>query len=380
MKSIRIFSQEFSSWRATNCSLVCLLLLTGCVARREALKANDTLVSASAEARVVVGALKTAAAAEAKAHAETRNAYRQLLTDYQAARRLAASEQMRAACQGTVAQMEGILNESISALHAKRLEVNKLLDGKLDAAFKPLTDKIAAYQLISVDAQKKVQEFPGDVARQTALKEADKNYLAASAVKLDKELDARAAVGSALDGAEAAASQRLQAAAEQFKRKLDLVLSRSLGGLATNADSKVDLGPEPSAHADILDGLAKYTDAVGKAAQGNRDYLLSNAFGRGSFFADFLNSLSKGILGGVLDPASVKGIDGDVVKASLKDVGGAALGSLKESLSDAKDSFKSTASEFVDNASSALMSKLNDALSQVLPAAEKAVVGQKSQP
>lgn len=363
--SLHIWSSHHRQARFL-CFVLLLPVLAGCVARREAVRVNSALSSSSEQAKTVVIALRQAADIEVRAHKETRAAYQHLLNDYFDSRVAQAGTKMESIHQVTVLEVQDILAESLADLQARRIQVNKQLDEKLKAAFQPLSEKIASYKGASDAAAERARQFPSDADRKIEFTKADANYLAVVATKLDKELEARKAVTRLLDAEQQTTTQRLQTIAREHRLKLDKALEKSLKALPTKVDEKLDLGPEPEVNAAAYVGLVGYTDAVAKAAEANRDYLISNSFGQGSFFDGFLKSLGKGILGGVLDPSSVKGINGDVVKASLRDFGGAALQNLKEDLTGIKDSLRSSAADFVSNAANGFSAKVSEGLSRLL--------------
>ena len=171
------------------------------------------------------------------------------------------------------------------------------------------------------------------------------------------ELDARKAVLTSLDEVQQRSAATLLKIASEHRGKLDRALTKALASLPMNPDLKLDLGPEPEVNEAVFAGLTAYAEAARKAGVGNRDCLISNSFGQGSFFSDFLSSFGRGILGGVFNPESVKGINGDVVKASFNDLAGTVVVDLKENLADAKDSFKTESSGFLGDVTTELANK-----------------------
>lgn len=359
--------------------LLCLVATSGCVGRREALRVNSALIASSDTAKTVTEKLHESAKAEVDAHQQTRDAFRKIWDDYRQARGDRERQEMQNAYQKTATELAEWVVVGLADLQTKRMEANRNLDEQLKIAFQPLAEKIVGYRTAAEKANEREREYPNDVNRHDARVKADSDYLAASALKLDMELDARKAAIAALDEVQLAAVARIQEIARDHRLKLVQVLNKGLDGVVVHLDAKLDLGPDPAVNDAAFAGLISYAEAVRKAGEGNRDYLVSNSFGPGSFFSDFFSSLGRGVLGGVFNPSSVKGINSETVKASFKDFAGTSSSALKEQLSDVKDSFKTAASDFVSNASSGMSGKLSELLGKLSSEAVKKINAPKPQ-
>ena len=164
------------------CRIVTITILlavsaaTGCVARREALNVNTSLIASSEQAKVVVDKLKDASKAEVAAHLQTREAYRKLWDNYRQARNTQARQEMETAHLKTTEDVSDGLVERLLDLQVKRAEAHQQLDEKLKVAFQPLSEKILSYKNAAEVAVDREKQFPNDVDRHNARVKADTAY------------------------------------------------------------------------------------------------------------------------------------------------------------------------------------------------------------
>ena len=335
-----------------------LPLLSGCIARREALNANTTLVSLSQGAAQNLTKLKESQDAEVKAHLATRETCRKLFADWRKARLDAARNQMDADYRGKVAEIDQQAAELLAGLREFRLEAHAQLEDSIDRAAKPLEDKLRAAEKARAEAKIQLRQFPTDNERQDAFAKANDHLLGIYIVTLTNEFKSMVRAIAELDAVDKTATQRIQTLAQNHRDKVQARYDKALGELPADTDTLPDFGPDPAVNEAVFEGLVKYAEAAQKAAEGNRDYLISNSFGSGSFFSDFLKSLGKGVLGGVFNPASVKGIDADVLKASFKDVAGTVAAEFKTEANEASSTFKKEGTDFLDGVKKGISEKL----------------------
>lgn len=335
-----------------------LALFNGCIARREALNANTTSVSLSQTAAQNLTKLKESQEAEVKAHLVTREACRKLFADWRKARLEAARTQMNADYQGKLAEInEGAANLLVG-LHEYRMDKHDTVGAEITRAAQPLEDRIKTLTNAWHEAANKLREHPLDKGRQDEFEKANTNLLAVYISNLSIKLKAVVRAINEMDAVEKDAIEKIQTLAKDHREKVQARYSKALGELPTDSETLPDFGPDPAVNEAVFAGLIKYAEAVQEAAEANRDYLISNSFGTGSFFNDFLKSLGKGVLGGVFNPGSVKGIDAEVLKASFKDVAGVVATDFKAEAGDASATFKKEGANFLEGIKSGLADKI----------------------
>jgi len=336
-----------------------LALFSGCIARREALNANTTSVSLSQAAVLNLTKLKESQDAEVKAHLATRESCRKLFADWRKARLDAARNQINSDYQGKLAEIDQEASALLAGLREFRFDAHTKLEGEIDRAAKPLEDKLRIAEKARAEARSQMGQFPGDKIRQEAFEKANDHVLGTYIVTLTNQFKSLVRAVAELDVTDKAAVLHIQALAQQHRDKVQARYNKALGELPADSDSLPDFGPDPAVNEAVFAGLIKYAEAVQKAAEGNRDFLISNSFGSGSFFSDFLKSLGKGVLGGVFNPASVKGIDAEVLKASFKDVAGTVAAEFKTEANEASATFKKEGGSFLDGVKKGVSEKLS---------------------
>ncbi len=332
----------------TATAILCFLS-TGCVGRREALRVNESIITSSQRAAVTIQALQTATTQEVEAHRKARQACRELASGFYTNRLDLARQQMEAEQQKTLNQINTAWAEALNALGEQRRQKGADLEVQLAAQMRPLYDRIKEYQTRANEAFEQFKASPNELSLRQSHILADKDYLAAQGAALDMKLDALRLGLAELDRAEAEARARLSKIAEDHRNRATALYQAASRQLPAATSAPVNLGPEPPSQEDVYLGLAEYARAVQAAAEGNRDYLIGNSLGKGSFFADFWSSLGRGVLGGIVKPSSVKDINAQDVLGAGREVLSDGLGSLKEQLRDASATFQTVARESVQN-------------------------------
>ncbi len=327
---------------------------------------NETLMSASDTAGKTVQELHAAARSEAEAQRQTRTAVRELAAAVATNRQELLRQRMNLELQKTLADIDRALADLLRQNADRRRAQVARLEPVINAALQPLTDRIAEYHRRADDAFAKFKASPNELELRQQVVLADKDYLAAQGAAVDLKLDALKQGFQQLDLVEAETATRLQQVAERHRANAQKVYDRAVTALPAVAAPALDLGPEPQVPDAAYDGLFGYTQVTKAAAEGNRDYLRSNAFGSGSYFAGFWQSLGKGLLGGVMQPSPLKPADVQAVTTAGRDVFDAAFGSLKDQFADAKSSFAAEGQQVLEQTAAALADKAQQSVEQFL--------------
>ncbi len=341
-------------WRRRLAALIGASLLlaqfTGCVGREAALRMNANLREVSDQAVEKIGALKDSAAAGTKAHRAAQLEARKFAEGHYAARRKACEQSLAAAYQKTLAEINMELARLLGETQELLREKQAALEPSINAAMKPLYDKIAAYRDKANLTFNEFKADPHDLKLRERVKDADKDYISAQGQALDIKLDAYKAAIAQLNEAQTQVRTRLLAEAEKHRAQTTELLKAAQESLpASPPEGALPELPEPVDTAPAYDELADYAKAVRAAAKANEDYLKSNSFGAGSFFDSALRSFFRGFTRGVLNPASVR-------DASFRDVKDAGQSLLDDALLRATKEFAEAKSTFTRAANEAATS------------------------
>lgn len=312
--------------------------LSGCVGRKEAIDLSGSLKETSAKVETAVKALQKYDEAQVKAHITTRNTVRALLDQSRQARVDQAKASLRAAYQEAMGAVDREQLKLLRNAAEDRKTVNAKIESILATQLAPLQKEQGALEAKAVEAAAAAKKFPDDKELRAEKDHAAKEYFAVSVAAMDIELRARMMAAEGIDQAYTQFVSDLANSAETHKQKIKNVYDRVMADLDKHsAATATDLGPDPVTNTEVYQALAEYARSVGHASDAYQNYLSANSFGSGSFLSDFLKSFGSGLSSGLVDGKAPGAVDFSKVKEAAQPVLDQVVGSLKEQLTDAKD-------------------------------------------
>jgi hypothetical protein len=332
------------------------LLVSGCVARREAILANEALKTNSVAAAQAVGQLQAIAKKEVAAHLATRRQLQAALTNAAAAHQAATLHAMNAELQQALLEIQTTHNGLLIRLATLRREKAAELEVVIEAALRPLQAKADE---LKAKAQRAFADFKA-APNETVFRErhiaADKDYLAVQGIIVDLRLDAWRAGLDEIGLQEAAARERLAAACAKQVAAATEIYRSNASTQPGGGTWLPDLGPDPLVPEAGFVALQDYTVNVGRAADGNLNYLRSNSLGMGSFFRDFLSAAGRGAASAIIHPAA-RSVDSTALLQDAAAWGKDLLGDFKTEVGGAVSGFQSEGASVLADVARAMTEK-----------------------
>jgi hypothetical protein len=350
------------------CVILSVPWLSGCVGRRQALAANEALVASCQRATNKVAALREATQAEVQAHKKARETVREFRREYFKARIAQGQKQAESDYLTTLAEINGVLSQKQAEIVSTWKVSQNDLEKQVDLHFKPVADALAGLQRGVESARTNVGEFSGDQGRKLALETKRRTFAQTAALARQSEYGAYMKATLALAEEVHRSLQRLEEVAERYRKGTKAVYERTLTTLPTEPPD-ADLGPEPEDNAAVYDELLQYAEQIEKVALANKEYLVANSFGVGSYFEGFIRAFGSGLVSRVFNPSKSGNVTFKDLKLSGKDLGDSILSNFKDNLLDAKRAFAGEVSAMVDNFKKEAAEKLSATVREAVPRA-----------
>lgn len=364
MKTPRLKSVR-SRFRAA--VLVFAGVLSGCVARQQAVTVTTTMGTASTQAHEIAVKLKTSDASKTEALSQACTA----LLD---ARQALAQAEIDRRTAGFLRDLNAMETAALRDELGRRRALLEQFAAELHRVTEPLRQQAATAAAEAHAAQLAAAQHPLDRDLQEKARAAAARYLATGAAL--QQIEARGAQRAyeAVDAAVDTFDTQIKTTAEKARTEAGDLAARYRLRIANDRQQAArKLGPLPTANSDAYDALIKYTEAVKSASDAYKDYLAANSFAADSLVGEFAKSFVQGLVPGTVavlqgqtttpgEALQAVTAAGQTVLTDIKDGFASDLAGLKAGVADSLTSAKRDLTALVASKATAFINEQVNAL------------------